>query len=164
MFISDFTATTIIEGFRDQVAGEGMERVLQNLVVKKFAEHKAVSGSSPFYGYELISEQGAYPSWKQLHQPIPFCFQTSQVSHLTQSLKLMIGDKPTLPENPSQGDQTLDLAFDALTAQDYAHSLSFTNEAIEQGVSSKEGQAEAYNLRGTFRYGRIASKDNVGLC
>jgi import receptor subunit TOM70 len=62
-----------------------------------------------------------------------------------------VDDKPTLPENPSQGDQTLLLAFDALHAADYNHAVSFANEAIEQGVSWKEGQAESYNLRGTFK-------------
>jgi import receptor subunit TOM70 len=60
-------------------------------------------------------------------------------------------DKPTLPESPSQGDQTLILAFDALHAADYAHAVTFVNEAIEQGITWKEGQAEAYNMRGTFK-------------
>jgi import receptor subunit TOM70 len=43
------------------------------------------------------------------------------------------------------------LAFDALSAADYSHAVSFVNEAIDQGVSWKEGQAEAYNLRATFK-------------
>ena len=60
-------------------------------------------------------------------------------------------DKPTLPENPSQGDQTLLLAFEAQTAADYAHAMSFASEAIEQGISWKQGQAEAYNMRGTYK-------------
>ena len=47
---------------------------------------------------------------------------------------------------------TLDLAFDALQAADYPHALSFVNEAIEQGVSEKESEAEAYNLLGTFKW------------
>jgi import receptor subunit TOM70 len=44
------------------------------------------------------------------------------------------------------------LAFDALEAADYVHTVSFANEAIEQGISWKVGQAEAYNLRGTFKF------------
>lgn len=60
--------------------------------------------------------------------------------------------KPELPENPSQGDQTLMLAFDALSSADYPHAVSFTNEAIEQGISTKHLQAEAYNIRGTFKF------------
>lgn len=60
--------------------------------------------------------------------------------------------KPTLPENPSQGDQTLMLSFDALSSADYPHAVSFCNEAIEQGISTKHLQAEAYNIRGTFKF------------
>lgn len=59
---------------------------------------------------------------------------------------------PALPENPSQGDQTLLLALQALQAADYAHALSFINEAFEQGVSTTQGQAETLNLRGTFKF------------
>jgi import receptor subunit TOM70 len=61
------------------------------------------------------------------------------------------GALPTLPENPSTGDNTLILALEALEASDYAHSLSFINEAIEQGISWELGRAEALNLRGTFK-------------
>jgi hypothetical protein len=61
------------------------------------------------------------------------------------------GALPTLPENPSTGDNTLILALEALGAFDYAHSLSFINEAIEQGISWEVGRAEALNLRGTFK-------------
>ena len=57
-----------------------------------------------------------------------------------------------MPESPSQGDQTLNLAFDALAAGDYTHAFSFTNEAIEQGLSTNELKAEALNLRGTFKW------------
>lgn len=69
-----------------------------------------------------------------------------------QEPNLISDPKPTLPANPTQGDQTLNLAFDALSAADYSHAVSFVNESIDQGISSKEGQAEAYNLRATFKY------------
>jgi len=62
------------------------------------------------------------------------------------------GDHPQLPDSPTTGDNTLQLAFDALDAADYAHAVSFVNEAMEQGLSSDDGKAEAYNLRGTFKY------------
>jgi len=39
-----------------------------------------------------------------------------------------------------------------LSAADYSHAVSFVNESIDQGISFKEGQAEAYNLRATFKY------------
>jgi import receptor subunit TOM70 len=38
-----------------------------------------------------------------------------------------------------------------LSAADYSHAVSFVNESIDQGISFKEGQAEAYNLRATFK-------------
>ena len=60
--------------------------------------------------------------------------------------------KPSLPASPSQGDSTLDLAFDALAASDYSHAVSLVHEAMDQGISTKEGEAEAYNMRGTFRF------------
>ena len=62
------------------------------------------------------------------------------------------GDHPQLPDSPTTGDNTLQLAFDALDAADYSHAVTFVNEAMEQGLSSDDGKAEAYNLRGTFKY------------
>ncbi len=61
------------------------------------------------------------------------------------------GPLPTLPENPSTGDNTLIIALEALGASDYAHSFSLVNEAIEQGITWELGRAEALNLRGTFK-------------
>jgi len=62
------------------------------------------------------------------------------------------GAHPALPEEPSTGDQTLILALEALDAADYTHSVTFVHEAIEQGISWDIGRAEAFNLRGTFKY------------
>jgi hypothetical protein len=61
------------------------------------------------------------------------------------------GPPPSLPENPTTGDNTLILALEALGASDYAHSFSLVNEAVDQGVSWELGRAEALNLRGTFK-------------
>lgn len=44
------------------------------------------------------------------------------------------------------------MAFDALAAGDYAHAVSYNNEAIDQGISTKQNEAEAYNLRATFKF------------
>jgi mitochondrial import receptor subunit TOM70 len=63
----------------------------------------------------------------------------------------LVGPTLQLPEEPSQGDQTLKLALDALEAGDYTHALSFCNEAVAQGISFEAGKAEAFNLRGTFK-------------
>lgn len=43
-------------------------------------------------------------------------------------------------------------ALKALEAQDYIHALTLVNEAIEQGISWDAGKAEAFNLRGTFKW------------
>ncbi|GLB43379.1 putative mitochondrial outer membrane translocase receptor TOM70 [Lyophyllum shimeji] len=59
---------------------------------------------------------------------------------------------PALPAEPSTGDQTLHLALQALDLADYAHVVTLVNEAIEQGISWDEGHAEAFNLRGTFKF------------
>jgi import receptor subunit TOM70 len=64
----------------------------------------------------------------------------------------LTGEHPQLPDSPTTGDNTLQLALDALDAADYPHAVSLVNEAMEQGLSSNNGKAEAYNLRGTFKY------------
>ena len=65
---------------------------------------------------------------------------------------LFVGSHPTFPENPSQGDQTLKLALDALEASDYPHAVTLINESLTQEISWSAGKAEALNLRGTFKY------------
>lgn len=122
--VRDFTATTIIERFQDEAAAASVERCLKKLAQKKAQE-------------VLKTREPKLPS------------PTFISSYLA---AFRPHDKPTLPVNPSQGDQTLLLAFDALAAADYNHAVSFVNEAIDQGVSWKEGQAEAYNIRGTFKF------------
>jgi len=62
------------------------------------------------------------------------------------------GPLPALPEDASQGDQTLILALQALEASDYTHAFSLVNEALDQGISWDVGKAEALNVRGTFKY------------
>lgn len=61
-------------------------------------------------------------------------------------------EPPALPESPSQGDRTLQLAFEALAARDYTHAFSLFHEAVDQGPSTARGQAEALNMRATFRF------------
>ena len=43
-------------------------------------------------------------------------------------------------------------AVQALQACDYAHSFTLVTEALEQGLSNKELEAEALNLRGTYKF------------
>jgi import receptor subunit TOM70 len=122
--VRDFTACTIIERFQDEAAAAAVERCLKKLATRRAKEL-------------LASRESKLPS------------PTFISSYLA---AFRPHAKPTLPENPKQGDETLLLAFDALEAADYIHTVSLVNEAIEQGVSWKEGQAEAYNLRGTFKF------------
>lgn len=56
------------------------------------------------------------------------------------------------PESPSAGDDTLQLALKALESMDYTQSMTLINQACEQDISWDAGKAEAYNLRGTFKY------------
>lgn len=60
-------------------------------------------------------------------------------------------EAPQLPETPSLGDETLELAFYALQAEDYALSFTLVNEALAQDISSDEGVACGLSLRGVFR-------------
>ena len=58
-----------------------------------------------------------------------------------------------LPEAPTTADEQLLKAFEALEATDYTHSFTLVNESLAgTGPSWVEGQAEAFNLRGTFLY------------
>ncbi|KAG9312498.1 hypothetical protein JVU11DRAFT_6888 [Chiua virens] len=122
--LRDFTAATILEKFQNETAAQAVERVL-----KKLATEKARS--------IVATREPRLPS------------QTFISAYFAAFRKRPL---PTLPETPSQGDQTLLLAFEALEAADYPHTLSFVNEALEQGISWDIGRAEAFNLRGTFRF------------
>ncbi|KAF5309077.1 hypothetical protein D9611_015035 [Ephemerocybe angulata] len=67
-------------------------------------------------------------------------------AHLHLSLLCCIPTPPrtVLPVNPSQGDETLQMALGALAAANYPHALSLVNEAITQGISWDAGKAEAF--------------------
>lgn len=142
---ADFTATTIIERFQDEQAAASVERCLKKLAAKKakeILETREPKLPSPTF---IASYLAAF-------RPRKSCSGTSRPAIKGISELIHPDAKPTLPENPSQGDQTLALGFDALGAADYNHAVSFINEAIDQGISWKEGQAEAYNMRGTFKW------------
>lgn len=62
------------------------------------------------------------------------------------------GPKPELPDEPSQGDRTLSLAYDALAAYDYPHAMSLFSESLEQGISTTTLQAHAETMKGTFLF------------
>ncbi|PBK59471.1 mitochondrial outer membrane translocase receptor TOM70 [Armillaria solidipes] len=122
--LRDFTASTILDRFTNKSSGESVERVLRSLASKKATDI-------------LAHRQPRLPS---------FTFISAYFAAFRSRAH------PTLPENPSQGDNTLLLALQALDASDYAHSVSLVNEALEQGISWPIGKAEALNLRGTFKF------------
>ncbi|KAF4622222.1 hypothetical protein D9613_009198 [Agrocybe pediades] len=122
--LRDFTAATILDKFQNQTTANSVERVLKVLAAQKAA---AI----------MKDREPRLPS----HTFISAYFAAFRPrAH------------PTLPENPSTGDQTLLLAMEALDAADYAHAVTLVNEAIDQGISWDKGRAEALNLRGTFKF------------
>ncbi|KAF9555701.1 mitochondrial outer membrane translocase receptor TOM70 [Agrocybe pediades] len=122
--LRDFTAATILDKFQNQTTANSVERVLKVLAAQKAA---AI----------MKDREPRLPS----HTFISAYFAAFRPrAH------------PTLPENPSTGDQTLLLAMEALDAADYAHAVTLVNEAIDQGISWDKGRAEAFNLRGTFKF------------
>ncbi|KAF5351253.1 hypothetical protein D9756_008325 [Leucocoprinus leucothites] len=121
--LRDFTAATILDKFQNQSTAAAVERVLKKLSTEKAAE--IIKGRGP-----------RLPS----HTFISAYFAAFRERPL-----------PALPETPAQGDETLLLALQALKASDYPHVVS-ANEAIDQGISTTEGKAEALNLRGTFKF------------
>lgn len=122
--LSDFTAVAILGQFKDSNATESVERVL-----KKIAYSKAKN----------ILET------REPRLPSP-TFVTAYLEAFRHK------DTPTLPENPSQGDETLIKAFDAVNARNYPHAFTLFTEAIEQGLSQDDLKATAYNMSGTFKF------------
>ncbi|TFK35789.1 mitochondrial outer membrane translocase receptor TOM70 [Crucibulum laeve] len=122
--LRDYTAATILDKFQNSSTSNSVERIL-----KLIAETKARE--------ILATREPRLPS---------YTFIASYFAAFRPRAP------PTLPENPSQGDQTLLLGVQALEAGDYAHAVTFVNEAIEQGISFDQGKAEALNLRGTFKF------------
>nr|CDI56291.1 probable mitochondrial precursor protein import receptor tom70 [Melanopsichium pennsylvanicum 4] len=122
--LADFTAVAILGQFRDQTATEAVERVLRKLATGKAQDI-------------LKSREPKLPS------PT---FVTAYLEAFRSK------PKPTLSENASQGDETLLKAYGALEAKSYPHAFTLFNEAIEQGLSNEDLEANAYNMRGTFKF------------
>ncbi|RPD58165.1 ADP/ATP carrier receptor [Lentinus tigrinus ALCF2SS1-7] len=122
--LRDFTAAAILDQFQNMSSAEAVERVLKKLATKKATD--------------ILSTR---------ERRLPSHMFTSAYFGAFRQRPL-----PELPENPTTGDNTLILALEALGASDYAHAFTLVNEAIEQGISWDKGQAEALNLRGTFKF------------
>lgn len=122
--LADFTAVAILGQFKDQTATESVERVLRKLATGKAQDI-------------LKSREPKLPS------------PTFVTAYLE---AFRAKPKPELPSNASQGDETLLKAYGALEAKSYPHALTLFNEAIEQGLSNQDLEANAYNMRGTFKF------------
>ncbi|GAA6040771.1 hypothetical protein JCM8097_003289 [Rhodosporidiobolus ruineniae] len=122
--LCDFTAAAIIDNFATQGTTDSVERVM-----KQLASEKASS--------ILASREPSLPS------------PTFITAYLT---AFRAAPAPALPASPKQGDRTLQLAFEALDAKDFAHALTLFSESLEQGISTPEGKAAALNMRATFRF------------
>lgn len=122
--LSDFTAVAILGQFRDVSATASVERVL-----RKLASGKA----------KMILSK------REPRLPSPTFVKAYLDAFRPKAAPIISDDAP-------QGDQTLKRAFEALEAQDYAHSLSYFQEALQQGLSTKELEATALNMHGTFMF------------
>ncbi|KAF8420287.1 nucleotide hydrolase-domain-containing protein [Boletus edulis BED1] len=142
--LRDFTAATILERFQNETAAQAVERVLKKLATEKAHSIVAVGNLS----FSLVTVLSLSIPMEQTREPrLPS--QTFISAYFAAFRKRPL---PTLPEIPSQGDQTLLLALEALEAADYPHALTLVNAALDQGISWDIGRAEALNLRGTFKF------------
>ncbi|GAA5839632.1 hypothetical protein JCM11251_003563 [Rhodosporidiobolus azoricus] len=123
--LCDFTAAAIIDNFATQGTTDSVERVMKSLASLKASQI-------------LSTREPTLPS------------PTFITAYLT---AFRPSPAPKLPaENPSQGDRTLELAFEALEAKDFPHALTLFNEALDQEPSTVEGKAAALNMRATFKF------------
>ena len=120
---TDFTAVAILGHFKDASATESVERVLRKIATSKAKEI-------------LRTREPKLPS------------PTFVTAYLE---AFRFKPAPELPQNASQGDRTLIMAYEAVLARDYPHAFSLFNESIEQGLSNNDLEAIAYNMRGTFK-------------
>ncbi|KAG8952584.1 TOM (translocase of outer membrane) complex component [Tulasnella sp. 419] len=121
--LRDLTAATILERSRNLTTNQHLDRVLKQLSIKSAVD-------------VFVEHETRLPSYSILHR-----YMTAFRPRLHSAL----------PQNPSQGDETLKMAFEALDERKYNHSYSLVEEALNQGISVSIGRAKALNLRGTFR-------------
>ncbi|KZS95313.1 mitochondrial outer membrane translocase receptor TOM70 [Sistotremastrum niveocremeum HHB9708] len=123
--LRDFTAATILDKFQNATAAQAVERVL-----KKMATVDAAT--------ILQAREPRLPA----NSFVAAYFAAFRARPL-----------PVLPDAASTADNQLLLSLQALEAGDYTHSHSLINEALDGHEPSwAQGKAEAYNLRGTFRF------------
>ncbi|KAI0278444.1 hypothetical protein BC826DRAFT_1113408 [Russula brevipes] len=102
--LRDYTATTILGKFQNDAAGRSVERVLE-----KLSKRKPLRSSQAVSAVSLLTHSSPPISRHSVHVRLP-----------------------TLPENPSTGDNTLILALEALGASDYAHSFTLVTRPLNR--------------------------------
>ncbi|KPV78707.1 uncharacterized protein RHOBADRAFT_51141 [Rhodotorula graminis WP1] len=122
--LCDFTASAILDSFQNQATTDSVERVMKQLAAEKAQQILAT---------------------REPRLPSP-TFITAYLTAFREQAP------PALPANPAQGDRTLQLAFEALSAKDFTHALSLFNEALDQGVTQAPARAAALNMRATFKF------------
>ncbi|KAG8994003.1 TOM (translocase of outer membrane) complex component, partial [Tulasnella sp. 427] len=94
--LRDYTATTILEKFQNETTTQNLEKALKAIAIAKTEE-------------ALATREPRLPNYHFIK------------SYLT---AFRPRDPPVLPPTPSQGDQTLALAHEALAAGDHAHAFT----------------------------------------
>ncbi|GAA5979871.1 hypothetical protein JCM10908_001447 [Rhodotorula pacifica] len=128
--LCDFTAAAILDGFQNQSTSNSVERVMKRLASEKASDM-------------LSSREPRLPS------------STFVTAYLTAFRPRAPPAVPT--SNPTQADQTLQRAFEALAAKDFPHAFSLFNESLSgegpQGsLTTEEAKSEALNMRATFKF------------
>lgn len=127
----DYTASCIIDGFRNDTSAQAVERLL-----KKVAEAKAAN--------ILKSKDKKLPS--------PTFVSNYLQSFRPQDLPAGLEETAELDEESGKGQLRKGvLAIRKRTGDGYAEAAEAFNKAIELG-GLDEHEAYAYNMRGTFRY------------
>jgi len=137
----DFTASCIIDGFRNEASAQAVERLL-----KKVAEAK---------GKEILASKD-----KRLPSPtfITNYLQSFRARPPPEGLEL----DAEIPEDTGKGQLQLGLrAMEKKTGDGYEEAAAAFDKALELG-DLVELEAFAYNMRGTFRYLRGENVEALG--
>ncbi|KAL1597534.1 TOM (translocase of outer membrane) complex component [Nothophoma quercina] len=127
----DYTASCIIDGFRNESSAQSVERLL-----KKVAEQK---------GKAILAS-------KEKKLPSPTFVTNYLQSFRPKPAPAGLEDEAELDEESAKGQLRKGLkAMSTKTAEGYAEAASAFDRALELGDLG-EHEAFAYNMRGTFRY------------
>ncbi|POW06451.1 hypothetical protein PSTT_08955 [Puccinia striiformis] len=122
--LCDFTACVILDEFKTDSKGATADRVM-----KRYAAEKAKS---------IIQERGPRLPSNMIIRAYLDAFRQKP--------------KPALPAEPNQADNTLMMAYDALSNFDYHHACTLFQEAVAQIPSTSELRAHGHLMKATFLF------------